>query len=517
MENPISLNTVTPTLQPHDLTPQFTCLSCLIGFPTGEAQREHYRSDHHRYNMKVCYILSVHSTCVDMCLCQRRVAGLPPINATTFNQKVLDKRAETALTTADRGATCEVCKYVGMFRTYIYDPNLTHKSKVYSTENAYRSHIVSKKHKENELKLSQVPASGNTSSNANGTSVSSSSETSSSTVVPLPLPPTQSPIQNDHQNTSEEENSLTLDERLAAARSRLGPLSCLFCAASSSSVADNLDHMATSHGFFIPDAQYLEDAPGLITYLAEKVAIGNACLYCNREYGSLHAVRKHMIDKSHTKIAYDSERERLEISDFYDFTASYPDPDAAGNARRNKATRRTLAAADVADDQWDDDDDDENVTVGDDESVYDVESEDGVESEDDALPDNNLKYGETPYELVLPSGTRIGHRTMAKYYKQNFDAPLPARHSNSGGAPSGREMVQRILAEKDGVLVPASGGGFGAFGKGTLTIKARNRGEAKEAGRHVREFRDQKRREHFKTAVAFRHNSQKHFRDPLLQ
>jgi len=50
-----------------------------------------------------------------------------------------------------------------------------------------------------------------------------------------------------------------------------------------------------------------------------------------------------------------------------------------------------------------------------------------------------------------------------------------------------------------------------------LTIKARNRGEAKEAGRHVREFRDQKRREQFKTAVAFRHNSQKHFRDPLLQ
>src|ERR1700733_219919 len=57
MENPISLNAVTPAptpLQPHDLAPQFTCLSCLIGFPTGEAQREHYRSDHHRYNMKVC-------------------------------------------------------------------------------------------------------------------------------------------------------------------------------------------------------------------------------------------------------------------------------------------------------------------------------------------------------------------------------------------------------------------------------------------------------------------------------
>ena len=384
---------------------------------------------------------------------------------------------------------------------------------------------MSKKHKENELKLAQEQARTSTSStaDADGTSVPSAPEASSSLAAPAPLPQKDhryiarvSPAQ-DVMEGDDEEISQTIDERLAAARSRLGPLSCLFCSVASSSVANNLDHMAKSHGFFIPDAPYLEDLPGLVTYLAEKVAIGNACLYCNREYRSLHAVRKHMIDKSHTKIAYDSERERLEVSDFYDFTSSYPDADAAGDARRSRAGRKTLTAASmIADEQWEDEDD-ENVTVGDNESVYDAESDDGVLSDGDAMPDNNLKYGETPYELVLPSGARVGHRSMAKYYKQNFSAPLPSRHSSSGGAPSGREMVQRILAEKDGVLVPASGGGFGAFGNGTLTIKARNSGEAKEAGRHVREFRDQKRRELFKTAVAFRHNNQKHFRDPLLQ
>ena len=48
-------------------------------------------------------------------------------------------------------------------------------------------------------------------------------------------------------------------------------------------------------------------------------------------------------------------------------------------------------------------------------------------------------------------------------------------------------------------------------------VKARNRGEAREAGRHVREFRDQKRREDFKTKIGFIGNSQKHYRDPLLQ
>lgn len=52
----------------------------------------HYRSDHHRYNMK------------------RRVANLPPVSVTVFNQKVLDKRQETAIMASAKGSVCEVCK-----------------------------------------------------------------------------------------------------------------------------------------------------------------------------------------------------------------------------------------------------------------------------------------------------------------------------------------------------------------------------------------------------------------------
>lgn len=54
----------------------------------------HYRSDHHRYNMK------------------RRVASLPPVSALVFNQKVLDRRQETAIMSSLNGSTCDVCKYV---------------------------------------------------------------------------------------------------------------------------------------------------------------------------------------------------------------------------------------------------------------------------------------------------------------------------------------------------------------------------------------------------------------------
>lgn len=492
MDKPIHIGDEPAHLEAHVSAPQFTCLSCLIGFPDGDAQRGHYRSDHHRYNMK------------------RRVAGLPPISTLAFNQKVLDKRAETALTTADRGATCEVC------------------NKVYSTENAYRSHIISKKHRENELKIAlqpttSAPVSGEVPSAPEAYGGGASTIAESST-TPKPAPTSASKEDEDDSDEDmeeEDEDEQTLDEKLAAARSRIGPLSCLFCTVSSPVVADNVEHMAKAHSFFIPDAAYVEDLPGLITYLAEKLAIGNACLHCNREFRDLHAVRKHMFDKSHLKIAYDTERQRLEISDFYDFTSSYPEADAAGNARRSRTARKTItAAAANADEEWEsDEDDDENVTVGEDESVYDVESSED-EDDDDELVANNLEYGDTPYELVLPSGAKIGHRSMSRYYKQSFSAPLPQKHAvKEGAAPSGRELVQQILADqkKDGVLVPAHGGGFGAFGKGTQVIKARNRGEAREAGRHVREFRDQNRREQFKTKVGFIANSQKHFRDPLLQ
>jgi len=87
---------------------------------------------------------------------------------------------------------------------------------------------------------------------------------------------------------------------------------------------------------------------------------------------------------------------------------------------------------------------------------------------------------------------------------------------NEDDPNSGRSIVRRLLADKHSALVPRKGG-FGAFGAGAEVVKARNRGEAREAGRHVREFRDQKRKEDYKTRVAFAQNNQKHFRDPLLQ
>lgn len=330
-----------------------------------------------------------------------------------------------------------------------------------------------------------------------------------------------------------DDENATLEEKIAAARSRLSPLHCLFCTdTSSTSFEDNLTHMSIEHSFFIPDAEYLVDPTGLITYLGEKVAVGNVCIYCNgkgREFRTLDAVRKHMVDKSHCKIAYDTEKDMLEMSDFYDFSASYPD---AQERRRRKEERRAekRKKADAAE-GWEDVENDGGGDSGDevDEVVDEPPSSSSASSSeddneggddddddyssdtvDDNLPENQITFGDSHLELVLPSGNRIGHRSMRRYYAQS----LSSRANNEEG--DGRSIVRRLLADKHSALVPRKGG-FGAFGAGTQVVKARNRGEAREAGRHVREFRDQKRKEDYKTRVGFAQNNQKHFRDPLLQ
>jgi len=210
-----------------------------------------------------------------------------------------------------------------------------------------------------------------------------------------------------------------------------------------------------------------------------------------------------MIDKGHCKIAYETEKDRLEISEFYDFTKSYEGVPVA----RKRTNKKPKTA--VRDEEWEDVSGDEDEEIDSDAEIVDEVSEE-EESEEDDLPENQLAYGDSPFELVLPSGARIGHRSMRRYYAQSF---YPVGSAKEEDPNSGAALVRRLLKDKNSALVPTKGA-FGAFGGGTEVVKARNRGEAREAGRHTREFRDMKRREEFKTKVAFIHNNQKHFRDP---
>ena len=143
-----------------------------------------------------------------------------------------------------------------------------------------------------------------------------------------------------------------------------------------------------------------------------------------------------------------------------------------------------------------------------------VEVSDSEADSDLDVEDYRARLGDTPYELILPSGTKVSHRHVQGHHRTSHAVTL--RRTRPGEEAAAVAEIRKSLGEKNSSLVPTKGG-FGAFGSGMQLIKARNPGEAREAGRHVREFRDVNRREQFKTKVAFRHNSQKHFRDPLLQ
>lgn len=426
---------------------------------------------------------------------KRRVASLPSVSAVVFNQKVIERKQETAVISSVKGSSCRVC------------------NKAYTTENAYKSHINSRKHQENELKAASRPMLKEdlkTEVESAKVHIASASATPELGATSVKSAPVVIGLTVD-EDASEDEINQTIDEKIAAARSRISSTQCLFCPETYLSLADNLTHMSTLHSFFIPDADYLIDLPGLINYLGEKIAVGNVCIFCNgrgREFRTLYAVRKHMLDKSHCKIAYDSENEKLEISDFYDFSSSYPDADK----KIIKTVSQAKKDGEEGADGWEDiEDDDRNTPDEILDEVVSNEEESEEESDLDSLPDNRITYGDSHLELVLPSGARIGHRSMRRYYAQSLPRVNKSEHPNSGAA-----LVRQLLADKNSALVP-SRGGFGAFGRGTDVVKARNKGEAREAGRHVREFRDQKRREDFKTRVGFIGNYQKHYRDPLLQ
>ncbi|OCF76624.1 pre-60S factor REI1 [Kwoniella mangroviensis CBS 8886] len=406
----------------------FTCISCRVAFETAAEQRSHFSTDWHRYNMK------------------RRVANLPPVAAESFNEKVLERREQNAVRTDPRSLSCASC------------------SKNFSSENAFRSHVQSKKHRDREAQQSISHASSTPHSDHN--TPQNSYHAPSTDVGHAPS-----------DSESEEEEDGDFSARIAKARRRIQPTDCLFCPANHNSVDDNTRHMAKSHSFFIPDQDILLDLPGLLSYLGEKVAVGNLCLYCpngGREFGSLEAVRKHMVDKAHCKLAYETEEDRAELADYYDFAGSN----------------------ETADSDWEDLED----------NMSEVSQENSVE--DKIKQKRQISLAPDGLSLMLPSGRTLGHRSLKVYYSQRLRPVIQHDTSTSAISAAKVALVRQRLADPSLALVPVAGG-HGAFGRGQELMKARNAGEAKWAKRQGRSFKDQRLKEQFKTKVGYVHNNQK--------
>lgn len=83
-----------------------------------------------------------------------------------------------------------------------------------------------------------------------------------------------------------EENSeeLLREGRSARETALENPRRCLFCNKQCAGIKKCLDHMRIMHSFVILDVDCLVDLKGLQEYLAERIHIGNLCLFCSKTF-----------------------------------------------------------------------------------------------------------------------------------------------------------------------------------------------------------------------------------------
>ena len=242
--------------------------------------------------------------------------------------------------------------------------------KTFSSENAHNNHLSSKKHREMEAVKVKKDKSCST----------SNPEEKSKPIHQRNVEPKSAlSSSNDLNNDEDFDDEDDIMEGVA-----LDVEDCLFCSHHSASMDENMQHMTRYHSFFVPDLEFVVDLKGFLEYLGEKVGIGNMCLYCNQRgktFYSVEAAQAHMMDKGHTKIDYDGDAV-LEYADFYDFSSSYPDYDPNGDNENGEVQSR----------------------------------------------DNALTVDEETLELCLPSGAKVGHRSLHYIYKQSLP-PERNRHS----------------------------------------------------------------------------------------
>lgn len=150
----------------------------------------------------------------------------------------------------------------------------------------------------------------------------------------------------------------------------------MFCSHTSKSVEAKLEHMAREHSFFIPDAENVSDLEGLLHHLGVKVGAYHVCLWCsNKMYRDVDAVQKHMQDKGHQKMRFEGET-LLEYADFYAYE------------EETEEAEKSDASYDIAND-------------------FDIKTLSHISN---SFREEDLESGggDQSFELVLPSGARIG-------------------------------------------------------------------------------------------------------------
>jgi pre-60S factor REI1 len=507
---------------------------------------------------------------------KRRVASLPPLSSEIFAEKVLNAQASSSAAAAKAAfeKPCEPCH------------------KVYYSENAYRNHVGSQKHR---LRVAAIANGEGRTADDETTSVMSSAvslgepldgnftrhqaseaeaefsevvkgikETSLEEKEPVSRRPSRphhsaAETRPEHPLSLTTQSSTPTTEDTTKGPGDVSPNRCLFCNYDSPTLRLNVMHMTKFHNLFIPEQPYLVDLEGLIGYLQGKVVDQHECLFCHKSKHSASGAQTHMKDKGHCMIAFDSEEDMIEVGQFYDFRSSYSDEeeeddedtdmeDTPSGGVKLGSKRSGVSKATVVNSNGDE------LMIDGDENGDGWETDSSASSLDSAelhaVPiDHDHAYTRLPmhrhhshndprphrtfdgfhshahshyavfrsdYELHLPSGRTAGHRSLARYYRQNLH-----------NYPTAEERIQqRLIADET-----ADGDGSGEIepqGRGRQAITRANGGmgmigvtDAKKREVAAVEKRERKAaqrlQKHYQWGVDKRGNSQKHFRDPLLQ
>uniref|UniRef100_A0A061QV15 Pre-60S factor REI1 n=1 Tax=Tetraselmis sp. GSL018 TaxID=582737 RepID=A0A061QV15_9CHLO len=297
----------------------FYCSTSGTVFTSKDDLAEHYRSDFHRYNLK------------------RKVAGLPPVTREWFEAR----KAQLAQSEKEREDAAE----------QVWICPLTKKK--FNSEQTYLAHLRSKKYREllkrrgldsapepivqqgqrrqrqpNDTNdLTQVPAERTPSMHKAGYNLKPAVPTRNGHVAK----DTTSRISGTAEPPADAEDAGSSSGWETASEEGEGPGSeihwdpcqSLFDNHLSPSLEANLEYMYKRFGFFIPDAKYLADPEGLVSYLGLKLSEGRVPLYTRgddpeaKQFQSLHAVQRHMVDTNQCRMAYDGNEEEYE--EFYDY------------------------------------------------------------------------------------------------------------------------------------------------------------------------------------------------------
>ncbi|KAF7233069.1 hypothetical protein EG68_10896 [Paragonimus skrjabini miyazakii] len=298
---------------------------------------------------------------------KRAVANLPPISEELFNQK--RQFFSEPVTKIEKKSYCEACK------------------SSFINSRSYEAHLKSKKHILNAHSGKKEPTFAPEAADAPNSSMNPTSENSDEVnQVPQSLPLG---------------SCMFCDRRLSAYPSEL------HTAEQKQLLAKRvLAHMSDVHGFVLPYEDKLVDAAGLLIELGRIVGEERACLACGRQfYGrkfqsatshpqsdsrvALNAVRSHMLNKPGHMRLWCGEEDPIQVAlKIAQHEEEHPDsqtPPALALAGGELFSR-----------------------------FYDK----SVISPPLILPNTD----DDVYEVLLPSGTVLGHRNMASVYRQHLGA-----------------------------------------------------------------------------------------------